>query len=85
MSEDSKEPFFVVRKRAAITGTAFDFIRVGVHCPQCHKDSLQPLAELVANDDTACSYCGACINLLSHRRKAELLKLADEYKQIKPM
>lgn len=72
------------RKRAPLTGTAFDFIRIGIPCPQCGKENMEPLAELVVNDDVGCDYCGAVIDLRANGWPAKLRKLADEYKQIKP-
>lgn len=50
-----------------------------VPCFKCGKESLQPIAELVANDDSTCSYCGIVIDLRSDGRKAELLKFKEEY------
>ena len=85
MSDESQSPFFVPRKRAALTGTAFDFIRVEVTCSKCSKKSKHPLAELVVIDDIDCSFCGASIGLHSGGRQAELLQLAKEYQQIELM
>ena len=66
-----------------VTGTAFDFIRVPVHCAQCGKESPLPLRELVALDTIVCPFCGKDVDLKA--RQAEFLKLADEYKQIKKL
>lgn len=74
-----------VRKRAAPTRTAFDFIRVEILCPQCKKESLQPLAELEVSLDAICAYCGSVVDLSSHTWRAEISKLSQEYKEIKPV
>ena len=69
MTDSNDEPLqrtlLPVRKRAPLTGTSFDFIRVGVSCPQCKKEGLQPLAELEVNTDADCPYCGHVIDLSS--------------------
>jgi predicted RNA-binding Zn-ribbon protein involved in translation (DUF1610 family) len=74
---------FGARKRAALTRTAFDFIRVEVPCPQCGEKGLQPLAELEVNMDAVCPYCGTVIDLSSQRARAEIGQHSEEYKQIK--
>ena len=83
MSENDLNPFFIPRKRAPFTGTAFDFIRVEVPCSKCGKRSKQPLAELIVTDATDCSYCGSVIDIHSEGHQAELLRLAEIYKEIK--
>jgi len=84
MSDEICRKPFVPRNRASLTGTAFDFIRVDIACAQCSKKSPQPLAELIANDTTTCSYCGAVIDISDETSQSELLALADVYKEIKP-
>jgi hypothetical protein len=71
-----------VRKRAALTGTAFDFIRVEVPCGKCGKAGLQPLAELAVNDNAECRYCGETIDLSDAVAKADIARLATEYQAI---
>lgn len=83
MSDGSRSPFFVVRKRAPYSGTAFDLARVDMGCPKCNKQSPQPIAELVVNDTVDCLYCGTTIDISDERRKAELFKLANELKEVK--
>ncbi len=67
-----------------MAGSAFDFVRIDVPCPQCGKNDLQRLAELVASDTTTCRYCGATINLTSHDWRTRLAEEAKKFKQIKP-
>lgn len=74
-----------IRKRAAPTGTAFDFIRIEVPCPQCGKQTLQPLAELAVNTDATCGYCGNRIDLSSKEWRDEIAQLSHDYQQIKPV
>jgi hypothetical protein len=74
------------RKRAAPTGSAFDFIRIEVDCtnPQCGKKLKVPLIELVANDTVTCGVCGTVIDLTTERWRARLAQESENYKKIKP-
>lgn len=78
-------PPFSLRKRAPITGTSFDFIRMRIPCPQCHKQGLQPLAELEVNTDADCPYCGAIISLQSPDIRARIREQAKVFKEVKPL
>jgi hypothetical protein len=40
--------------RSQITGTAYDFMRMDLPCPECGKTNKEPICELVANDTAAC-------------------------------
>jgi hypothetical protein len=73
------------RKRAPTTGTALDFIRVPVPCPKCGQHDLQLLAELLANDATACRFCGHVIDLTAEDWPARLADEARQAMQIKPV
>jgi hypothetical protein len=73
------------RKRAPATGTALDFIRVPVPCPQCGQHDLQLLAELLANDATTCRFCGHVIDLTAEDWPARLADEARQAIQIKPV
>lgn len=67
-----------------MTGTAFDFVRIEVPCPECGKNDLQRLAELVASDATTCRACGSAIDLTDHDWRTRLAEEAEKFKQIKP-
>jgi hypothetical protein len=64
------------------TGTAFDFIRIEVPCPQCGKADLQILRKLVGASDTICSFCGGTIDLSSKEWQTLLYEAADNYRKI---
>jgi hypothetical protein len=81
-----RKPFQEARKRAPQTGSAFDFIRIEVACPnpQCGKKLKEPLAELVANDTVTCGLCGTVIDLTTESWRARLAQEAEGFKKIKP-
>lgn len=86
MTEDDDEALrrmFDTRKRAPTTGTAFDFARMEILCPQCKQKNLEPIAELVMNDTINCRFCGAIINLKD--RQSEIVQFAEEKKKIKKL
>ena len=64
-------------------GTAYDFIRIEVPCPQCGQNDLQRLTELVASDTATCRGCGHVIDLTSHDWRTRLAEEAEKFKQIK--
>lgn len=66
-----------------MAGTAFDFIRIDVPCPQCGKNNKEPLAELVVGDAVPCRFCGEIIDLTGEDWRVSLAKQAEEFKQIK--
>ena len=74
-----------IRKRATITGSSFDFIRVRIPCPQCKKQGLQPLAELEVNADADCPYCGHVIDLSGADWRIKIGEMAEIHKKIKPV
>lgn len=71
-------------RSAPPTGTAFDFIRIDIPCPQCRKDFKQLLRELVVNDTAACPRCEFAVDLKTNGWPIKLAELAQEFKQIKP-
>ena len=71
--------------RAPLTGTAFDFVLIEVPCTECGKNGKQALAELVANNMTACSYCGAVIDLTSEGWRTRLAEQSQKFKEIKKL
>lgn len=76
-----RKPFSDSPKRAPLTGTSFDFIRIGVPCARCGMEDKQLVAELVANDTTICGYCRATIDLTTDHWRARLAE-AEGYKEI---
>ncbi len=81
-----RRPFQEERKRADLTGSAFDFIRIEVDCtnPQCGKKLKEPLIELIANDTVTCGGCGTVIELTTESWRSRLAEEAETSKKIKP-
>ncbi len=73
-----------VPKRAPLTGTSFDFARMEIPCPECKKQSLEPVIELVVNDVIRCRYCGMAIDISSVDCRAKIVEFAEIHKKIKP-
>lgn len=69
------------RKRAALTGSAFDFGRMTIPCPKCDKEGLHDVIELVANDDARCPRCGQVFDLKDW--KSRITHEAQELKKVK--
>jgi predicted RNA-binding Zn-ribbon protein involved in translation (DUF1610 family) len=72
-----------LRRRAAPTGTALDFVHLDIPCPQCGQHGPQPLAELVANESVTCRSCGTVIDLTTEDWRTRLAEEAEKFKQIK--
>ena len=85
MSDETNVHIFETRNRAALTGTAFDFMRVSLLCAKCGKKGLQPIAKLIVNDTAPCPYCGTDIDISGSVNRAKIVKRAEEFKQIKPL
>ncbi len=86
MTDDAAlRPISRTRKRANLTGTSFDFARMEIYCPNCGKDSLEPIIELVMNDTVECRYCGNVIDISSDGARTEIAKFAEIQRQIKPI
>lgn len=74
-----------LRKRALLTGTLFDFIRIEVFCPKCGQNDHQSLAELAANDMTTCGHCRNIIDVSTKSWRSRIAEQAEIHKKIKPM
>ena len=74
-----------IRHRANLTGTSFDFARMEIYCPECGKESLEPVIELVVNDTVECRCCGKIIDISSDPARAEICRFAEIQQQIKPI
>ena len=70
--------------RVPLTGTAFDFIRIDIPCPECREDFKHPLREMTVSDSAVCPRCEFAVDLKAEGWPARILKLSEEYKQIKP-
>ncbi len=75
----------LVRKRAARTGSAFDFVRVELPCLKCGKNDKQPIAELVVNNTATCRYCGNVIDISTRDWRARFAEQAEILIKIKPV
>lgn len=75
----------LARKRAERTGSAFDFVRVELPCPECGKNDKQPIAELIANDTATCRYCGNVIDISTKDWRTRLAQQAEVLIKIKPL
>jgi rubredoxin len=80
----SRRPAAPVRKRAAPTASTFDDIRIKFLCPECGKNNLQRLAELVVNDETACGACGRSIRIDTEDWRTRLAQEREKFEKIKP-
>lgn len=81
-----RKPFQEPRLKAPETGSAFDFVRIEVECPnpQCGKKLKEPIAELVVNDTVTCGLCGTVIDLTTQSWQSRLAQEAETFKKIKP-
>jgi len=68
-----------------LTGTAFDYMRMDLPCPECGKTNKQPISKLVANDSVRCTYCGLPINLSAKGTRASIAEFANKAKEIKKL
>ena len=66
-----------------LTGTAFDYMRMDVPCPQCGQRNKEPISKLVASNSVACRSCRVLIDLTAKDTRAGIAKFADEAKKIK--
>jgi endogenous inhibitor of DNA gyrase (YacG/DUF329 family) len=86
MSDDERLVRPVRQRRSADpTGSSFDLIKTSVHCPHCGRDGLQPLRELVVNDDAECPYCGRTIDIGDADSKRRFAEEAKIHKNINPI
>lgn len=81
MSEEKLTRRSRIKPSAPLTGTAFDWARIEIPCPQCQKSFMQPLRQLVASDHTACRGCRTVIDLTVEPWRSLIAQSADLYKR----
>ena len=63
-------------------GTSFDFFRLQPTRPECEKESVYPLRHAVVDDNVACRFCGALIDLTGPETRARLQEEAETCKRL---
>jgi uncharacterized paraquat-inducible protein A len=54
-------------------------------CPECGQGAIQPLAELVVNDEATCRRCGGTIDLTIESNQSIIREQSEISIKIKPM
>ena len=59
------------------------FVRTGIACSYCQKESMWPVSRLLALETISCRFCGTEIDL--RPRQIELRKIAHRYREVEAL